>query len=257
MSLLDSIWPFSFRVNINDERQRTFVLNLCTKFLSSNTSSFGIQSNGLSRFEIDELFKLVFQSIDIKLYFSQNSFISVNIIRYSLASILPICKVWFQPYVEGLRRLDKEKRREWNQNSNINNPKESMNNDLINNIGQILPGFNYLIDFNWDAYEKHRGDLVLGSDYGVIIVIETKWFNNDTLNKTKANARKNARNRIRKYRSYAQEKFIAVKAIGAIFTNDTESSIQFVDEQDEGIAKIIGIYTYCLYNFDRGRISFV
>ncbi|CAG8577741.1 uncharacterized protein OCT59_025503 [Rhizophagus irregularis] len=255
MNLSDYIRSIFFKVNINNERQRTFVLNLCTKFLSSDTRSFGIQSNDLSRFEIDELYKLVFRSNDVKMYFSPNSFITFNIIQYSLASILPICKVWFQPYVESLRRLDKEKRREWNQNSNMNNQVDNMKNDLINNIGQILPGFNYLIDFNWDVYENHRhhevGDLVFGSDYGVIIVIETKWFNTDTLSKAQVNARKKARNRVRKYRGYAQEKFIAVKAIGAVFTNDTGNSIQFVDDQDAGIAKIIEIHTQYLYNFDR------
>jgi hypothetical protein len=117
MNLSDYIRSIFFKVNINDERQRTFVLNLCTKFLSSDTRSFGIQSNDLSRFEIDKLYKLVFRANDVKMYFSPNSFITFNIIQYSLASILPICKVWFQPYVESLRRLDKEKRREWNQNS--------------------------------------------------------------------------------------------------------------------------------------------
>ncbi|PKK70768.1 hypothetical protein RhiirC2_779254 [Rhizophagus irregularis] len=129
----------------------------------------------------------------------------------------------------------------------MNNQVDNMKNGLINNIGQILPGFNYLIDFNWDVYENHRhhgvGDLVFGSDYGVIIVIETKWFNTDTLSKAQVNARKKARNRVRKYRGCAQKKFIAVKAIGAVFTNDTGNSIQFVDDQDAGIAKIIEIYT--------------
>src|SRR5436190_1500489 len=60
-------------------------------------------------------------------------------------------------------------------------------NYLIKNINEIVPGFKYFVDFQWEfnefnegnnvAYDNNRiGDLIFGSDYGIYLVIETCWL---------------------------------------------------------------------------------
>jgi hypothetical protein len=259
---MDYIRSFFFEVNINDERQNEFILDICKKLLSysyTNNYSFVIQYNGLNHFEIDELLKLVFQSNDIDVCRSSNSYIVVNFIyeHYTLERVLQICKVWYQPYIKHLRRLDKEKRSEWYQNSNLNHPEERMKDNIIDNIDKIFPGFNYLIDFDWNVNENYPhygvGDLVFASDYGVYIVIETKWLSTNigkNAQISRNNSRKKVKNQAENYRRYAQEKFTTQKVIGASFTNDAEGTIHFVDDQDARIAEIIA------HNSDQGTEVF-
>jgi hypothetical protein len=238
---------FFYGVDIDDEEQRKFVLDICTEILSSpSTDTYNCFD--ISKYKglcIDRLLKLVFQSNDVNAYLFHRSLVRVDFNEHTLAIVLQICKVWFQPYLRNLRRLDKEKRREWDQKRNIYHPEERMKNDLINNIDKIFPGFNYLVDFEWCVNEDYShygvGDLVFGSDYGVYIVIETKWLNTNA-GKTAQVSRNIARNKVKyqatTYKQFAQEKF-ALKVIGASVTNDSENSIQFVDDQDKRIALII------------------
>ncbi|RIA80460.1 hypothetical protein C1645_866802 [Glomus cerebriforme] len=253
---MDFFCSFFFNVDINDERQRTFILGICSKILSHpfriTNSSLHLETynfhvhNCFNQFEIDKLLQEAFQSNNVYVYRSYSS-IYVDFKIDTLNNVLPICKQWFQPSIKSLVRLDEEKRRLWNQNFNGNHSEEIMKNDLINNIDIILPGFNYLIDFEWKANESYYhygvGDLIFGSDYGVYIVIETKWLN---MNSGKSVARNHARNEVKtqakRYRQFAQEKF-TVKVIGSSYTNDTvNNAIQFVDSQDEEIAKFITNY---------------
>lgn len=241
---------FFYGVDIDDEQQRIFVLDICTEILSSSTDTYDCFD--ISKYKglcIDRLLKSVFQSNDVNAYLLHRSLVRVDFNEHTLAKVLQICKVWFQPYVKNLRRLDKEKRREWDQNRNTYHPEERMKNDIINNIGKIFPGFNYLIDFEWCVNEDNLhygvGDLIFGSDYGVYIVIETKWLNTNT-GKTAQVSRNISRNKVKyqaiTYKQYAQEK-LALKVIGASATNDAENAIQFVDDQDKRIALIIEYYS--------------
>ncbi|CAB4398871.1 unnamed protein product [Rhizophagus irregularis] len=240
---------FFYGVDVDDEQQRIFVLDICTEILSSSTDTYNCFD--ISKYKglyIDKLLKLVFQSNDVNAHLLHHSLVRVDFNENTLANVLQICKVWFQPYVRNLKRTDREKRREWDQNKNIYHPEEKMKNYLINNIDKIFPGFNYLVDFEWCVNEDYLhygiGDLIFGSDYGVYIVIETKWLNTNT-GKTAQVSRNIARNKVKyqsiTYKKYAQEKF-ALKVIGASFTNDEENAIQFVDNQDERIASIIKYY---------------
>ncbi|CAB4411671.1 unnamed protein product [Rhizophagus irregularis] len=240
---------FFYGVDVDDEQQRIFVLDICTKILSSSTDTYNCFD--ISKYKglyIDRLLKLVFQSNDVNAYLFEYSLVHVDFNENTLAKVLQICKVWFQPYVRNLKRIDREKRREWDQNKNIYHPEEKMKNYLINNIDKIFPGFNYLVDFEWFVNEDYlhygAGDLIFGSDYGVYIVIETKWLNTNT-GKTAQVSRNIARNKVKyqsiTYKKYAQEKF-TLKVIGASVTNDEENAIHFVDNQDERIASIIKYY---------------
>jgi len=252
---MDYICSFFFNVNIYDERQRTFVLKTCSKILSypfsepNSSLSLGNEYYGHNRFEIDVLLNAVFKSNHVNVYRSCYSSICIDFKSDTLARVLPICKEWFQPSIKSLKRLDKEKRRSWVQNYNGSHSEERMKNDLINNIDKILPGFNYLVDFEWDVNENYHhygvGDLIFGSKYGVYISIETKWLNTNSGKSARA-SRNYARNEVKtqaeRYRRLAQDKFM-VKVIGASYTNDAENTIQFVNDQDAEIAEIIRFYT--------------
>ncbi|GBC01924.1 hypothetical protein RclHR1_04390009 [Rhizophagus clarus] len=223
---LDYICSLLSEVNFSVQRQRKFAQFaldfLSHTFIRNDTRSFFFLNNGLNKYENNELLKLVFQSNGVNVYRSSDLYylldpvISVDFDEYTLERVLQIRKGWFQPYIISLRRLDEEKRREWYQNRNMHDREECMKNDLINNIDQILHGFNYLIDYG-------VGDLIFGSDYGVYIVIETKWLNINT-GKNEQVSRHNSRNmvehQVKKYKRHAQEKYNTVKVIGASFTND-------------------------------------
>ncbi|CAG8577777.1 9443_t:CDS:2 [Rhizophagus irregularis] len=217
---------FFYGVDVDDEQQRIFVLDICTEILSSSTDTYNCFD--ISKYKglyIDKLLKLVFQSNDVNAHLLHHSLVRVDFNENTLANVLKICK-----------------------NKNIYHPEEKMKNYLINNIDKIFPGFNYLVDFEWCVNEDYLhygiGDLIFGSDYGVYIVIETKWLNTNT-GKTAQVSRNIARNKVKyqsiTYKKYAQEKF-ALKVIGASVTNDEENAIQFVDNQDERIASIIKYY---------------
>ncbi|CAB4412204.1 unnamed protein product [Rhizophagus irregularis] len=221
---------FFYGVDVDDEQQRIFVLDICTKILSSSTDTYNCFD--ISKYKglyIDRLLKLVFQSNDVNAYLFEYSLVHVDFNENTLAKVLQICKVWFQPYVRNLKRIDREKRREWDQNKNIYHPEEKMKNYLINNIDKIFPVLIILL---------------ISNDYGVYIVIETKWLNTNT-GKTAQVSRNIARNKVKyqsiTYKKYAQEKF-TLKVIGASVTNDEENAIHFVDNQDERIASIIKYY---------------
>ncbi len=127
----------------------------------------------------------------------------------------------------------------------LNHPEYKMKNDIINKIEEILPGFSYLVDFEWVTGQEDYGvgDLIFGSDYGVYVIIETKWLNIMNPEQRARIARNQARNNINYqaiiFKQFAEEKFKndAIKVIGASYTND--DIIQFVDSQDREIAAII------------------
>src|ERR1051325_2766965 len=114
----------------------------------------------------------------------------------------------------------------------------------IQNINEIVPGFKYLIDFQWE-FDNNTGDLIFGSDYGIYLVIESKWLNVNTgtrAERSRNDARTNVKDRARRFNQLAIAKYgnDAIKVIGASYTNDTENEkLQFVDNQDEEIANII------------------
>ncbi|CAI2162995.1 12803_t:CDS:1 [Funneliformis geosporum] len=87
-------------------------------------------------------------------------------------NVLPFCEKWFQPHKDLIKNIDKQMRQEWKQYFK-NHPEEKMINELINK--DKLPGFNYLIYFEWCA-NKGGYEFILGSDYGVCVAVMTKSF---------------------------------------------------------------------------------
>ncbi|RIA85796.1 hypothetical protein C1645_830239 [Glomus cerebriforme] len=253
---MDYLWSFFFKVNINDRRQRIFVLTICSKILShpSEETTFSLYlendyfygQNCLNQFEIDKLLQKAFQSNNVYVYRSPLS-ICVDFKEDTIKNVLRIYKQWFQPSINSLIRLDEKKRREWNQNHNINNPEDNMKNDLIKNINKIVPGFNYLIDHPYGA-----GDLIFGSDYGVYVAIETKQLMNfgtgRSVQVAESYVKNEVKNQAKVYKQIVQEKFM-VKVIGVSYTNETkENTIQFADDQDAEIANLINIYYNEIWN---------
>ncbi len=237
-------------IDIDDENQRIFVHKICSKILSHPLEQIDAilsidHDDYYAHYFIDELLQEVFQSEGVKVtqHYNPNS-ICIDYQMDTLNDTLPICKEWFQPHIEDLKRSDKRTRKEWEKHYEEDHPEYIMKNELIKKTKKI--GFNYFIDFEWNTEQDNHhygsGDLIFGSDYGVYIIIETEWLNK----KDSAHARRSridARNKVKHqaqiYKQFAEEKFKnkAIKVIGASYTND--SKLRFVDNQDEEIAKMI------------------
>ncbi|RHZ65296.1 hypothetical protein Glove_318g66 [Diversispora epigaea] len=143
--------------------------------------------------------------------------------------------------------IDKTKRMEWkNFYENSIHSEDALKNDLINQIDRICPGFKYLIDFEWEVEKgysnKGKGDLIFGSDYGVYLIIETKFLHPGSGRNArvhKHDARHKVREQAKRYREYATERFgIEAKVIGATFTNE-DDKIYFIDDDDQKTAKLV------------------
>ena len=157
---------------------------------------------------------------------------------------MPICKQWFSPCMVNLLSLDTKGRNEWFQNYDLDHTEDKWKNHLIHNINEVVPGFKYLVDFQWE-FENNVGDLIFGSDYGIYLVIESSWLNMNTgprAERSRIEAGINVKDRARRFKQLAIAKYgnDAIKIIGASYTNDTENgNIQFVDNQDKKIASIV------------------
>ncbi|CAG8509357.1 11949_t:CDS:2 [Ambispora gerdemannii] len=143
-----------------------------------------------------------------------------------------------------LQTIDQGKRRHWKEFYACSRHQEDeLKNYLINRIHRICPGFKYLIDFEWEVKSKRgKGDLIFGSDYGVYLIIETKFLNTEsgkTAQVSRHDARLKVKEQAERYKEIATERFYAeaVKIIGATFTNE-DNKIHFLDG-DEKIARFV------------------
>ncbi|CAI2173358.1 13615_t:CDS:2 [Funneliformis geosporum] len=102
---------------------------------------------------------------------------------------------------------------------------------VINNIGNIQLGFNYLIDFD----HERGGELIFGSDYGIYIAITRQ----STSLGREVGYGEMQEALIRK--NFAEEKYLnnAVRVLRASYIKDR--TIEFENEQDEEIARLIEI----------------
>src|SRR6185437_10911339 len=88
---------------------------------------------------------------------------------------------------------------------------------------------------------RQKGELIFGSDYGIYLIIETKYLNLGTDETAQVFTQNDqlisVREQARKYKEIAAKRFCAeaVKIIGATFTNE-DNRIHFLDG-DEEIAK--------------------
>jgi hypothetical protein len=246
--------------NIHDNLQRKFIINICSQILSipfaQINSSISLDDGGYFTENTDKLFEDVFRKNNIKFtnryalsdvknqLYTRKLYIEYD--KMTLKNIIPICKRLFTPLIDDLKKIDKEKRNDWAQNNDINNPEEGLKRLLINPIGltMVIPGFNYLVDILWDN-EDHKNGLIFGSDYGIYLTVETQWLNPNCGQRAKRlrnDARINVKERARRLKGFAIAKYgnDAIKIIGASYTNDNENEkLQFVDNQDKEIAKII------------------
>ncbi|CAG8552944.1 10324_t:CDS:2 [Paraglomus brasilianum] len=148
--------------------------------------------------------------------------------------------------VSYLQRIDKEKRKCWKERyACSDHPEDVLRNDLINRIHTMYPEFKYLRDFEWKVdngfSNRQKGELIFGSDYGIYLIIETKYLNLGTDETAQVFTQNDqlisVREQARKYKEIAAKRFCAeaVKIIGATFTNE-DNRIHFLDG-DEEIAK--------------------
>ncbi|CAI2169996.1 14158_t:CDS:10 [Funneliformis geosporum] len=192
------------------------------------------------RYFIDQLLQEAFRSNNVKVTQRFYTYIYVDYKKGdTLRNTLMISKTWFQPFIKRLKKVDEEKRMEWKLNHNSYNSEDVVKNYLIDNIDKILPGFHYLVDFEWCVKKGYHhcehyevGDLVFGSEHGVYIIIETKRLNT---NSTRNISRSKVKKQVKKYKEFEKDKFV-IKVIEASYTNDT---LEFVDDQGQEIAKFI------------------
>src|ERR1044071_5877894 len=141
---MDYLWSFLFNVNVNDEQQRIFVLNICSKILSHTSqqtdSSLNIGHHYFERhYAIDKLLREVFRSNHVNVTRTQMGYYTVDYDDYTMSNVLWICKEWSKPLIQGLKRLNKEKRREWKQTYDGYRYKGYRSEDMLKNelIDQI------------------------------------------------------------------------------------------------------------------------
>ncbi|CAG8580988.1 17960_t:CDS:2 [Funneliformis caledonium] len=214
---------FFFRVNIYDESQRRY--------------------HDYGRFVIDRLLQEAFRSNNIKVTHRFCSYIYVDYKKEdTLRDVLMTCKTWFQPFIKRLKKLDEEKRKRWKLNYNGYHSEDAVKNYLIDNIDKILPGFHYLVDFEWCIKKGYQyydhygvGDLVFGSEHGVYIRIETNCLNTNSTRSTRNVSKNKVKKQVKTYKESSEEKFV-IKVIEASYINDT---LKFIDDQDREIAKFI------------------
>ncbi|GES95738.1 hypothetical protein GLOIN_2v1470997 [Rhizophagus clarus] len=78
--------------------------------------------------------------------------------------------------------LNHQKRNEWltEKDININEDVYELKQNLLNNLEDYFPGFKYLFEYSWksldDNNNRHEGDFIFASDFGVFIVVEVKCF---------------------------------------------------------------------------------
>ncbi|CAB4405404.1 unnamed protein product [Rhizophagus irregularis] len=244
--------------DVNDNLQRKSILKICSQILSipfaQINSSIPLEDDGYFNENDDRICQEVFQKNNVRVVnryilndvqnrlYTRQLYIEYD--KDTLKNIIPICKSWFTPLISDLKKIDKEKRNEWTQNHDINNSAEGLKRLLIDNPITTIPGFNYLIDIHWDN-EDRKNSLIFGSDYGIYLTVETQWLNMNHGQRAKNlrnDARIDVKERARRLKEFAIAKYgnVAIKIIGASYTNDTENEkLQFVDNQDKEIARII------------------
>ncbi|CAG8667943.1 19150_t:CDS:2 [Rhizophagus irregularis] len=245
--------------DVNDNLQRKSILKICSQILSipfaQINSSIPLEDDGYFNENDDRICQEVFQKNNVRVVnryilndvqnrlYTRQLYIEYD--KDTLKNIIPICKSWFTPLISDLKKIDKEKRNEWTQNHDINNSAEGLKSLLINSPITTIPGFNYLIDIHWDN-EDRKNSLIFGSDYGIYLTVETQWLNMNHGQRAKRlrdDARIDVKERARRLKEFAIAKYgnVAIKIIGASYTNDNENEkLQFVDNQDKEIARIIG-----------------
>ncbi|CAG8658375.1 5105_t:CDS:2, partial [Funneliformis mosseae] len=231
---MDYFWSFFFCVDVDEEKQRKFVLDICTKIISHPyeqvNPSLSLGNHHYGR-DMDQLLQKAFRSKNVNVTHQFYSNIYVGYEEDTLRDVLLINNTWIKPFIQRLKKLDKEKRKEWKQKC-INSPHsvDEKKNHLINNIENILPSFKYLIDF--EVF------IIFGSEHGIYIIVETKNLDTNygrSERLVKNVARNNFKIQAKKYKQFANEEFI-VKVIEAFYINE---SFTIVDKQDRKIIRII------------------
>ncbi|CAG8663921.1 14322_t:CDS:2 [Funneliformis mosseae] len=214
-------------INITDEPHNTFIRTLCSKILShpyrqiDSSSLLHLGYHSYSNNEFDNLIQKTFNS---KKFINHENSIYIKYQRNTLKTILPVCKRWFQPLKNDLKNFNETRRGEYDEYF----PRD---NRLINKIGEIQPGFNYLIDF-----DHVKGcELIFGSDYGIYISITTQ-SNTSFRNNVRYSEMQEAHQR----KQFAEKKYLnsAIRVLKATYTRNRP--LEFEDEQDEKIARLIG-----------------
>ncbi|GBC43272.2 hypothetical protein GLOIN_2v1510252 [Rhizophagus irregularis DAOM 181602=DAOM 197198] len=227
----------SYVIDINNEKQRSLILNICFQILSFPYQE-ETESLLLGFFEFsshDDVTKL------LQKVFGENE------------RIMPIIKDWYKPFVNELQNQHNVKVKEWKENYDIDHSEDILRNRIIDNINDLLPGFNYFVDFKWSynddndnnysVCENEIGDLIFRSDYGgIYLVIETKWLNNnhgDKAKKARIDGINDVKERTLKYKELAKKRFNDI-VIGISYTNEKgKDPIHFVDITDEKIFNAI------------------
>ncbi|EXX54734.1 hypothetical protein RhiirA1_529065 [Rhizophagus irregularis] len=253
----------SYVIDINNEKQRSLILNICFQILSfpyqEETESLLLGFFEFSSHDdVTKLLQKVFgeNGIIIMCHVTKaNSKMEfyVNYDKTLLERIMPIIKDWYKPFVNELQNQHNVKVKEWKENYDIDHSEDILRNRIIDNINDLLPGFNYFVDFKWSynddndnnysVCENEIGDLIFRSDYGgIYLVIETKWLNNnhgDKAKKARIDGINDVKERTLKYKELAKKRFNDI-VIGISYTNEKgKDPIHFVDITDEKIFNAI------------------
>ncbi|CAG8453777.1 14813_t:CDS:2 [Rhizophagus irregularis] len=226
----------SYVIDINNEKQRSLILNICFQILSfpyqEETESLLLGFFEFSSHDdVTKLLQKVFgeNGIIIMCHVTKaNSKMEfyVNYDKTLLERIMPIIKDWYKPFVNELQNQHNVKVKEWKENYDIDHSEDILRNRIIDNINDLLPGFNYFVDFKWRIY----------------LVIETKWLNNnhgDKAKKARIDGINDVKERTLKYKELAKKRFNDI-VIGISYTNEKgKDPIHFVDITDEKIFNAI------------------
>jgi hypothetical protein len=252
----------NFVIDINNKQQRTLILDICFRILSfpyqEETETLFLDFYEFSSYDdVEELLQRVFRVKNINIMCIKSASevkmeFRVTYRKNIIDNIMPIIKVWYKPCVKELQRQHDVKIKEWKENYDMHHTEDVWKCGIINNHN-ILPGFKYLVDFKWGYNDdndnicnvcgKGVGDLVFGSDYGIYLVLETKWLNfkhGEIARRDKKDGIKIVRKRAQKYKELAKKRFSDCKVIGISYTNDKkQGELDFVDTTDDKIFNAI------------------
>ncbi|GBC43268.2 hypothetical protein GLOIN_2v1470996 [Rhizophagus irregularis DAOM 181602=DAOM 197198] len=149
---------------------------------------------------------------------------------------------WYNPFTNYLQRID-------SQMSNKRFYEQNGKDDILDNLKNLLPGFDYLIEYSWNSYYNNYcyGDFVFASYSGIFIKVTVNTKDGHRFQSLK-NKNKSLENFEGKY----------VTLLRATYNHDEDDSenatLEFIDDSDEIIVQNLKkIHTTSLQRYDNNR----
>ncbi|CAB4473299.1 hypothetical protein RhiirA5_357123 [Rhizophagus irregularis] len=159
-----------------------------------------------------------------------------------IKNLLKISKEWYNPFTNYLQRID-------SQMSNKRFYEQNGKDDILDNLKNLLPGFDYLIEYSWNSYYNNYcyGDFVFASYSGIFIKVTVNTKDGHRFQSLK-NKNKSLENFEGKY----------VTLLRATYNHDEDDSenatLEFIDDSDEIIVQNLKkIHTTSLQRYDNNR----